>query len=313
MVNFEKYDIHEDFKIKTSINLNGFMLRFGPILPKAVSYFSKREKGLKARKERIKSFDGEMVPIVILQPKGIFQNAPCILYFHGGAFILGSSPYNANSVLRLAKSTHAKIIFVDYRLAGKYSFPTGVEDCYAALTWTYQNAERLGINKNKIAVYGESAGGALAAAVTQMARDRKGPPICLQMLIYPVTDCTLSTESARKFTDTPVWNAGNNAKMWEVYLRDSTKPYSPYASPLAAETLKTLPSAYVETTEFDPLRDEGVAYANRLIEDGVDTELFETKRTVHGFDILVYNNEIIEESLRRRGNALNKAFVNTTP
>jgi acetyl esterase len=303
----QKYDIHPDFRIGVGVPINAVTLALGPIIPKILSWMTRRERGLTYRREKIISFDGARIAVEIAVPAGVEDNAPCILYFHGGAFVIGGVPRNKKVVFRLANRVRCKVVYVDYRLAGKNPFPAGVEDCYAALKWIHHNANPLGIDRRRIVVYGESAGGALAAAVSQMARDRREAQICAQMLIYPVIDCTGSTESARTFTDTPIWRTEANAQMWKVYLRNSQPPYSPYAAPVLAESLRHLPSAYIETAEFDPLRDEGIAYARRLADDGVEVTLLETKRTIHGYD-LVAKNEIVQQSLQRRLDFLEKYF-----
>jgi acetyl esterase len=299
MSKLPKYDIHPDFRIGAGVPINAVTLALGPILPKILGWVTPREPGLTYRREQITSFDGAQIPIEIAVPAGVGDNAPCILYFHGGAFVIGGAPRNKNVAFSLAKSVSCKAIYVDYRLAGRDPFPAGVEDCYAALKWIHHNAGQLGIDRERIVVYGESAGGALSAAVAQMARDRGDVQVKAQMLIYPVIDCSGSTESARTFTDTPIWRTEANAQMWKVYLRDCQPPYSPYAAPMLAESLRALPPAYIETAEFDPLRDEGIAYAHRLQADGVHVELVETRRTVHGFDMIA-NNEIVQESFQRR-------------
>jgi len=308
MAKNSKYDIHNDFNFNMAIMVTPLTIWLGAVLPGMTNWMMPGDKGLSCRKDKIKCSNGIIIPMEIAEPEGVSSPAPCILYFHGGAFIIGASARNKSIVYGLAKKVPCKVIAVDYRLAGKHPFPAGVEDCYAALEWVDQNAEKLGIDKQKIAVYGESAGGALAAAVAQMARDRKGPQICFQMLIYPVTDCSGTTESARIFTDTPVWRSDSNSKMWKAYLRNSEKPYSPYASPLCADSLAGLPPAYVETAEFDPLRDEGMLYANRIKAEKGDVTLVQTRRTVHGFDMFA-KNEIVQESFRIRVEALKKYLL----
>jgi acetyl esterase/lipase len=270
-----------------------------------MSWVTRRQRGFTYRCEKIPSFDGAQIPIEIAVPAGVGDNAPCLLYFHGGAFFIGGAPPNKNKAFALGKAAQCKILYVDYRLSGKHPFPYGVEDCYAALKWIHYNADPLGIDRERIVVYGESAGGALSAAVAQMARDRGDVHVHAQMLIYPVLDCSGSTESARTFTDTPIWRTEANAQMWKVYLRNCQRPYSPYAAPMLADSLCDLPSAYIETAEFDPLRDEGIAYARRLQTDGVPVELVETRRTVHGYDMIA-NNEIVQQSFRRRCEFLKK-------
>jgi acetyl esterase len=301
----QKYDIHPDFRIGVGMPVNAVTLALGPILPKILDWVTPRQRGLTYRREKITSYDGAQIAVEIAVPAGVGDRAPCILYFHGGAFVIGGAPRNKNVAFSLAKSVSCKAIYVDYRLAGRDPFPAGVEDCYAALKWIHHNATQLGIDRERIVVYGESAGGALSAAVAQMARDRGEAHVHAQMLIYPVLDCSGSTESARTFTDTPIWRTEANANMWKVYLRDCRPPYSPYAAPMLAESLRHLPPAYIETAEFDPLRDEGIAYARRLQADGVHVELVETRRTVHGFDMIA-KNEIVQESFQRRTEFLQK-------
>lgn len=199
-----------------------------------------------------------------------------------------------------------KIVLVDYRIALDYPFPTCVEDCYSALKWVYENAESLNIDTNKIAVGGDSAGGNLSAVMSQMARDRKGPALCFQMLIYPTTAIE-ETESMKLFDDTPVWNCNLSKLMWKVYLRNGDMGMRPYFAPIEAESLKDLPPAYVEVNEFDPLRDEGIEYANALTKNGVKVELVQLKGTVHAYDLIAESN-ITKESVKRRINLLKEAF-----
>lgn len=232
---------------------------------------------------------------------------PCLIYLHGGAFVLKAASYHKKLVCEYALKTPCKVIFVDYRLAPKYVFPVGVEDCYAAFEWVCKNAEVLGIDQNKIAVGGDSAGGALAAAVSLMARDRKTLGICFQMLIYPVIDARQITESMGKYTDTPMWNSKLNKKMWKLYLRNEVHSKKEYASPMEAASLENLPDSYIEVSEFDCLRDEGINFSEALQKSGVHVELYKTAGTVHGFDI-AEKSEIVNQSVEKRIVALKKAF-----
>ena len=238
------------------------------------------------KKETIKSYDGAEIEILIFDPYGIEEPAPCLVYYHGGGFFFGGAGYHYKLAKQYALETPCKVVFVQYRLAPKNPHPTPAEDCYAALKWTFENADKLNADKTKIAVGGDSAGGALAAAVCQMARDRGTDMPLFQLLVYPVTDRRMNYDSCRKFTDTPMWNAKLSVKMWQGYVQDENAPDIAYASPMEAETFGNLPSAYVETTEFDCLHDEGVSYAEVLRKAGVSVELNETKGTMHGFDIV---------------------------
>jgi acetyl esterase/lipase len=207
-----------------------------------------------------------------------------------------------------AAKTPCKVVYVDYRLAPKYAFPVGVEDCYAAFQWARQNAGELGIDPNKIAVGGDSAGGDLAAAVNLIALDRNTPTACFQMLIYPVTDARQSTVSIKKFTDTPLWNAKQTEKMWKLYLSNGLPDKKDYASPLEAASLENMPATYLEVAEFDCLHDEGVNFAKALQNSGVQVELNETRGTVHGFEI-AENSELVHQIITKRVEALKKGFT----
>lgn len=144
--------------------------------------------------------------------------------------------------------------------------------------------------------------------MTLKARDREASPICFQMLLYPVTDARQTTESIKEFTDTPLWNSKLNKKMWELYLKNGVAAGKrEYASPMEATSLKGLPNAYVEITEFDCLRDEGIHHAEALQKNGVEVEVYYTKGTIHGYDI-AEKSEIVQESVTRRIEALRRAF-----
>jgi acetyl esterase/lipase len=216
------------------------------------------------------------------------EPAPAIVYFHGGAFVIGDLDFEHPRCLEMAAATSSVVIAVDYRLAPEHPFPASVEDCYAAFVWATRVASELAIDASRIAVAGASAGGALAAAVTLMARDRGAPAPVFQLLLYPVTDDRMITPSMAAFVDTPGWNRRNSEHMWAHYLGDrrTRAEPSPYAAPARAHDLGGLPPAYVMTAEIDALRDEGLRYAHRLVEAGVPTELHHYPSTFHGFDVL---------------------------
>lgn len=153
------------------------------------------------------------------------------------------------------------------------SVPAGFDDAYDTVEWLARNALRLGVDPSRIAVAGASAGGALAAAVCQRARDEGGPVIAFQLLVYPVTDDRMTTESMRVFTDSPIFDRQAAELMWERYLGPQRTAAPPYAAPMRAVSLAGLPPTYLLTADIDPLRDEGLAYGIRLINDGVETEL----------------------------------------
>lgn len=224
------------------------------------------------------------VPVRIYQPRESTGPVGCIVNYHGGAFALGSVNLDHGACVRFASQLGAVVVSVDYRLAPEHPFPAGVDDCYAVLVWVRDNAASLGIAPERIAVSGASAGGALAAAVALMARDRSGPPIRFQALQIPVTDDRLETWSSQHFSDTPMFHRPAAELMWERYLGPgySGRETSPYAAPARASDLSGLPPAYVQTADLDPLRDEGIAYAERLLQAGVPVELHAFPGTFHG-------------------------------
>ena len=177
-------------------------------------------------------------------------------------------------------------MFVEYRLAPKHPFPNGFDDCYEALQWTYDNAELLNINKEKIAVGGDSAGGAMAVSVAQSARDENTIHLCGQLLVYPVVDKDCKTNSVTHYIDTPLWNGKSNRIMWAMYLKSFPGKETPEYAPPIHGTLTQLPTIYIETAEFDPLHDEGKNYAQQLQISGTDVTLNETLGTIHGYDLM---------------------------
>jgi acetyl esterase/lipase len=234
--------------------------------------------------------DGYQIPVRIYRPLAGAEPRGAMLHIHGGAFVTGDLDISETHCGRMADVAGIVVVDVDYRLAPEHPFPTGFEDCYTALCWAVADARDLGIDVSRVAVGGESAGGALAAAVALAARDRGGPALAYQQLLYPVLDDSLSTHSVRAMTDTPMWDAANSELMWVHYLGplDQRGDVSPYAAPARAigteRGLADLPSAYILACEFDPLRDEELGYAAELALAGVPVELHLVPGTFHGFD-----------------------------
>ncbi len=208
---------------------------------------------------------------------------PLFYEIHGGGFLFGDIEMMDPWCQALAAHAGVVVASVDYRLAPEHPFPAGVEDCYAGLVWCHDHAAELGIDSSRMAVGGQSAGGGLAAAVALLCRDRGGPELCFQLLEIPELDDRLDTPSMRAFTDTPMWNRPNAVWSWRHYLGpEASGEVSPYAAPARATDLAGLPAAYVSTMEYDPLRDEGILYALRLMQAGVSVELHSYAGTFHG-------------------------------
>ncbi|MGN1372958.1 MAG: alpha/beta hydrolase [Candidatus Coproplasma sp.] len=265
-----------------------------------------RDKDVKATKQKIKSYDGQEIELILFEPEGIGDNCPCLVYYHGGGFFLGAAWYHYSLARQYALDTPCKVVFVQYRLTPKYAHPTPSEDCYAALKWTFDNADGLHVDRKRIAVGGDSAGGALAAAVCQMARDRNTALPLFQLLVYPVTDRRMNTHSQKTYTDTPMWNGKLSKIMWQGYIQGCKEDIA-YASPMEAESFNSLPQTYVEVVEFDCLHDEGLAYADALKKGGVDVELYEVKGAMHGFDIKL-KAPTAQQARKRRIEYMQRAF-----
>lgn len=301
------YPIHSDFKKYARLTLPMSLVLL-PLMNAVLAVApEKTGEAVSAAKIAIPGYQDKAIALTIYQPKDIEKNAPCLIYFHGGAFVLQAAPHQKRLACAYALKTPCKVIFVDYRLAPKNAFPIGAEDCFDAFQWVCRHADELNIDRDRIAVGGDSAGGALAAAVCLMARDRKAGQICFQMLIYPVTDARQITDSMKRYHDTPMWNSKLNKKMWAMYLASGIGCKREYASPMEAESLEELPDAYVEVSEFDCLRDEGINFAQALGDRGIAVELNKTMGTVHGFDI-AENSDVVRLCVESRIAALKKAF-----
>jgi acetyl esterase len=224
------------------------------------------------------------VPVRVYTPVQRQGSVPGLLYIHGGGFVLGNLEMVDALVQRTVDELGIVIVSVDYRLAPEHPFPAPVEDCYAALTWVAAKAAELGIDPSRLGIWGGSAGGGLAAGVTLLARDRGGPALCFQCLDIPELDDRLDTPSMLAYHDTPLWNRPSAVFSWTSYL--GTEPggadVSPYAAPARADDLSGLPPTYLTVCQFDPLRDEGITYAQRLMQAGVLTELHHYPGTFHG-------------------------------
>lgn len=246
----------------------------------------------------VKKFKAEGVPLIVMLPKCNTGHAklPCLVYFHGGGMVFRAAPYHYRNAAIYAREAGCAVVMPDYRLAYKCGYPAAHEDCLSALRWTVQNAARLNIDSSRIAVGGDSAGGLLAADTA------RADGACFLFLVYPVLDRRCGTHTMRAYTDTPMWNAALNKEMWQLYLAGN----SDYVSPAECD-VGVLPNAYIETAEFDCLKDEGEEFAAKLASCGRSVTLNSTRGTMHGFDI-VKNCDITRAALDKRVEALKAAF-----
>jgi acetyl esterase/lipase len=222
------------------------------------------------------------IPIRVYTPRGTAP-FPGLVYLHGGGWVIGSLETHDVPCRMLAERANAVVVAVDYRLAPEHPFPAAPEDAYAATAWVAAHAAELAVDPGRLAVGGDSAGGNLSAVVSLMARDRGGPRLAHQLLVYPVTDARCDTASYRENGEGYFLTTGGMRWFWGHYVPSAGDREQPYASPLRAPDLRGLPPALVLTAEFDPLRDEAEAYAARLREAGVPVRVVRYPGMIHGF------------------------------
>jgi acetyl esterase len=222
------------------------------------------------------------LPLRIYTPP-VQKPAPALVFYHGGGWVIGDLESHDHVCRSLANGAQCVVAAVDYRLAPEAKFPAAVDDCFAATRWVADHSAELGIDPLRIAVGGDSAGGNLAAVVARLARDRGGPALMYQLLVYPVTDLRMSSASYVENADGPLLTKAAMAWFIDQYAHSDADRTDPLASPLLTPDLAGLPPALVLTAECDPLRDEGEAYGKRLMEAGVPAEVKRYAGMPHGF------------------------------
>lgn len=225
---------------------------------------------------------GGTIPARLYVPEGA-TNPAVMVHFHGGGWVYMNLATHDGYCRTLANRAGVAVVAVEYRKAPEHPFPVPFDDCYAALEWVHANAASLGVDGSKMGVVGDSAGGNLAAAVALAARDRNGPKIGVQILTYPAVDRSMSAASIEENAAAPLLGKPQMAWFWDHYTSGGADDDDTRLSPLAAASLAGLPPALVSTAEFDPLRDEGDAYAGKLGEAGVEVEHLKYPGVFHGF------------------------------
>lgn len=237
----------------------------------------------------VELLDGAVpLAVRIYLPADVAGPRAAVLSLHGGAFLSGDLEFEHHRLLELCRATSCAVAAVDYRLAPEHPYPAALDDTVRAYRWLRgAGGAACGIDPDRTAVVGTSAGGALAAALCLHEREHGRPQPRMQLLLFPVVDDRLTTPSSEAFTDTPILDRDCCVHMWRHYLGPEPAEVPPFAAPARARDLAGLPPAYVVTAQFDPLRDEGLHHARRLLEAGVPTELHQFPRAFHGFDSLV--------------------------
>lgn len=259
----------------------------------------KSDAKVNVKKYSVPGYKDDAISTLVIEPKQGGDNLPCMMFFHGGGFLLKASDAHYKMAKAYAEKANCKVVFPEYRLMPKYRYPVAIEDCYNAYLWVLQNVEMLNINSDKIIFVGDSAGGNIAVAVTLMLRDNNQQMPNGALLVYPVLDKSMSTESMKRFTDTPIWDAGCTKIFWEMYLENQEDSQAKYASIMDADSLEGFPKTYIEVAEFDCLHDEGVAFAERLKGIDVPVEVHDVKGGCHGYEAAP-KSRIVKECVDRR-------------
>ena len=252
--------------------------------------------------------DGVEVPVRVYTPSA---DGPvgALVWLHGGGWVLGSIETTDATCRALANQAQCVVVSVEYRLAPEAKFPLPLDDAFAATAWTVEHAAALGVDPGAVAVGGASAGGNLAAAVTLIARDRGGPALAHQLLVYPAVGSDDSSESFRDNGEGYGLDRTTMDWYWRHYVRDDVDAANPLAAPLLAEDLSGLPPALIITAEYDPLRDDGEAYAGRLQRAGVETTCSRYDGMIHGFFSAGAPVDRTWDAIAEATTALRAAFV----
>ncbi|MFC9059326.1 alpha/beta hydrolase [Streptomyces sp. NPDC057074] len=242
------------------------------------------------------------ISLLICRPTTATAPTPVVYHTHGGGMITGNNRGGVPELLELLDGLDVALVSVEYRLAPETPHPGPVEDCYAGLVWTAEHADELGFDPRRIIVAGASAGGGLAAALALLARDRRGPALLAQLLMYPMLDDRNDTPSARQMTGLGVWDSASNQSGWTALLGEArgTDGVSPYAAPARAADLSGLPPAFLDVGSAETFRDEVVTYASRIWQAGGRAELHVWPGAFHGFDLMAPHAAVSQDARAAR-------------
>ena len=267
---------------------------------------TKGPEGMEEKEIVIEGTQNLQVKTTVFSMAGEQADMPALVYVHGGAFAYKAAAYQKKLAMIYAKKAGCKVFFPHYRLAPKHQYPAAYEDVMSVYRYVAEHAQELGVDPSRIGIAGDSAGASIAALVCNRWEEENVPMPCLQMLVYPVTDARMETESMKLYTDTPNWDSKANERMWDYYCgKDSEKRDK--ASPIWCDLPSALPGTYIETAEFDCLHDEGLAYAGKLKQAGVDVVINETEGTFHGYDAAI-DTQIVKQQISKRLSFLRSGY-----
>lgn len=302
------YDVHKDFRSALFLTTptNWIAVCWIRMLYKLGWYFYNKHKEVRVTGYKIASTDGKKIKVHVYEPPVTVKENPCLIYYHGGGFMLSISPRMRRRMEEYAIEAGCIVVLVDYRVMPLHRYPKAIEDAYSALTWVEEHAQMLKVDMDKLALAGDSAGGFLTSMTTHRAVKNGGPKILTQLLIYPVIDNKMTSESMREYIDTPIWNAKKNKEMWRKYLKTLNKGEH-FVTPLDYEVNANFPKTYIEVAQYDCLRDEAVEYGQKLKASGIHVITKEVKGGIHGYDNFEFS-PVIQELMKERVLYLRKIF-----
>lgn len=303
-----KKQINSELKqIAKNIPYNKMVIMCANIFQVISFHLTKPPKEVIHRNITVEGYQGLKYQVEIFEPSNVKEKLPCLIYVHGGAFSYKASAYHKKLACMYAAKAKCRVYFPDYHLTPKYPYPAAYDDVLALYQCIMEHSEEFGINYEKIGVAGDSAGASIAALICNNYEQENLKQPCIQMLVYPLTDITMQTDSMKTFSDTPIWNSKNNKRALSYYCRklDSKGIYS--ASPIHSNLSQIIPDTYIETAEYDCLHDEGILYGKKLREAGANVEINETRGTIHGYDSAI-KTKIAIHNIEKRILFLKKGF-----
>ena len=269
-----------------------------------------KEESLQFTEHHIAYADSDVsIRVKVYAPKAQQQPLPVVLYIHGGGTFFGTVEGNDATCASYVKHVPCVVVSVDYRLAPEHPYPAALEDCYLALQWIVSERETLNIDIDRLAVVGGSTGGGLTAALTLLARDRKGPNIKFQMPLFPMIDDTCATPSSQEVLDSKVWSSELNQFAWSMYLKNIKGDVPKYAAPIRETDFSQLPATYTSVGTLDPYRDETINYVQALAQAGVPVEFHLYPGCYHEFESIAPDAPISKQSKAAALQALKQALT----
>ncbi len=285
---------------------NLFVVTSGNVFQEAAWRFSKCPPSIKEEVIAVEGYQGLPFKTTVFSPAGEKAHMPALIYAHGGAFAYKPAVYQKKLACIYAEEAKCKVFFAHYHLSPRYKYPAAYEDVLSLYRYVTSHAEELGVDADRIGLGGDSAGASLAALLCSRYEQEKVRMPRFQMLVYPLIDADMKTESVKQFTDTPLWNSRYTERMWRFYCgKDRELRYK--ASPMHCPLPGMLPDTYIETARYDSLHDEGILYGEKLKNAGADVEINDTEGTFHGYDVAV-DAQIVRYNVEKRLSFIRRHF-----